>query len=74
MHLVRFTLEIYYDAGPYERQICTVCVCVCVCAYVRRVHKVIINRKKLFIISIYVRVSLGKRMFKMKCILKFTTL
>jgi len=31
MHLVRFTLEIYYDAGPYERQICTVCVCVCVC-------------------------------------------
>jgi len=54
MHLVGFTIEIYYDARPYERHISTVCVhvcvCVCVCARARacvhRVHKVIINRKK----------------------------
>ena len=58
MRLVGFTIEIYYDARPYEHQISTVCVCVCVYVWacVRRVYTVIINRKSLFIISIYIRV------------------
>ena len=35
MHLVGFTIEIYYDAQPYERQILKLALglasCVCVC-------------------------------------------